>query len=85
MPAVPFVHNVEVKDIHELEGEFFVDEAVKPIPSKDTWDELNFNELLDVQIELENKLWTFAKNPVISKTLNEALTHLRALIATRSI
>jgi len=72
------------QDIKDLEGEYFVDEPVKPIPPKDTWDELNFQQLLDVQLELENKLWLFSKNPVIARTLNEALTQLRALIAQRS-
>lgn len=74
----------EGKDAHELEGEYFVDEAAKPIPTKDTWDELNFNQLLDVQMQLEDKLWAFAKNPLISQTLNVALAELRALIASRS-
>ena len=70
------------QDIHALEGEYFVDQAEKPIPPKDTWSELNFNQLLEVQQQLEDKLWAFSKNPLISKTLNEALTELRALIAT---
>ena len=43
------------------EGEFFVDEAVKPIPIRSQWDELTTSQLIDVQLQLEDKLWTFAK------------------------
>ena len=72
------------QDAKALEGEYFVDVAEKPIPPKDTWEELNFNQLLEVQLQLENKLLSFAKNPVISKSLLEALDQLQALIALRS-
>ena len=70
------------QDVKALEGEYFVDVAEKPIPAKDTWSELNFQQLLELQLQLEDKAWAFQKNPTISKTLNEALTELRALIAT---
>lgn len=66
------------------EGEYFVDVAEKQIPNKDTWDELNFNQLLELQLQLENKLWAFSKSPAISQALNEALGDLRALIASRA-
>jgi hypothetical protein len=66
------------------EGEFFVDEAAKPIPNKSQWEELTTNQLIDVQLQLEDKLWSFARNPVIAKTIQEGLTELRALIASRS-
>jgi hypothetical protein len=70
--------------IEEQEGEFFVDEAVKPIPSKSQWEDLSVSELIDVQLQLEDKLWTFAKNPAIAKPLQEGLNALRALIASRA-
>lgn len=65
-------------------GEYFVDVTEKAIPSRDTWGELNFNQLLELRMLLEDKLWVFSKNPVISKTLNEALLELRALIESHS-
>ena len=70
------------QDVKVLEGEYFVDVAENPIPSKNTWSELSFQQLLELQLQLEDKAWAFAKNPTISKTLNEALGELRALIAT---
>jgi len=70
------------QDVKALEGEYFVDVAEKPIPPKDTWKELNFQQLLELQLQLEDKAWAFQKNPIISKTLNSALEELRALIAT---
>lgn len=73
----------ERAEAHAQEGEFFTDEAQKPIPSRDTWGELSFQQLTDLQIQLEDKAWTFSKNPVISKTLGQALEELRALIASR--
>ena len=66
------------------EGERFVDEAEKPIPPQNTWEELTTNQLIDVQLQLEDKLWSFSKNQVIAKTLQDGLTKLRALIASRS-
>ena len=67
-----------------VEGEYFVDEAEKPIPAKNTWEELTTNQLIDIQLQLEDKLWTFAKNPVIVKTIEAGLTDLRVLIASRA-
>lgn len=69
--------------VKSQEGEFFVDEAQKPIPPRDTWDELNFQQLLELQLQLEDKAWAFAKNPPIAKTLDRALQELRGLIASR--
>jgi hypothetical protein len=64
--------------------ERFVDEAENPIPPKDTWEELTTNELIDVKLLLENKLWTFAKQPVIAPVLKQALKEITAMIASRS-
>jgi hypothetical protein len=66
------------------EGERFVDEAEKPIPPQNTWDELTTNQLIDVQHQLEEAEWAFARNPVISRTVKEGLVRIRALIASRS-
>ena len=75
----------ERQEVHAQEGEYFVDQAAKPIPPRNTWEELNFQQLLELQLQLEDKAWSFAKNPIISKTLNRALEELRALIASRSL
>lgn len=66
------------------EGERFVDEARKPIPPQHTWEELTTNQLIDVQLQLEEAEWAFAKNPIISRTVKEGLVKLRALIASRA-
>lgn len=71
-------------DLGPGEGEFFVDEAEKPIPPRHTWDELTTNQLIDLQLQLENNLWTFGKNKVIARTIESGLTELRALIAGRA-
>jgi hypothetical protein len=68
----------------EEPSERFVDEAVKPIPPKDTWEELTVNELIDVKLLLEDKLWSFASNPVIAPVLKQGIKELTALIASRS-
>ena len=65
------------------EGEFFVDEAKKPIPPRDTWENLSTNELIDVKVQLEDKLWTFAKNPVIVRSLKEGVSLCEKMIAQR--
>lgn len=67
-------------DIKDLEGEYFVDVPTQPIPTRDMWGELNFQQLLEVRLQLENKAWAFSKNPVISRTLAAALAELNALI-----
>ena len=73
----------EREAVNSQAGEYFVDQAEKPIPPRNTWDELNFNQLLELKLQLEDKAWAFAKNPIISKTLNQGLQELEALIASR--
>ena len=68
----------------EDKTERFVDEAEKPIPPRNTWDELTTNQLIDLQIQLEDKAWAFAKNPAMFNVLNQAVISLRALIASRA-
>lgn len=67
------------------EGERFVDEAEHPLPPKNTWEELSTNELIDVKLQLETKLWTFSKNPVIASVLQQGIKEITALIASRSV
>ena len=62
--------------------ERFVDQAEKPIPPQDTWDELTVNQLIDVKTQLENKLWHFQKVPQIALVLRRSLDHITKLIAS---
>ena len=66
------------------DSEYFCDQARNPIPAKDKWDELSVNELIDVQNQLEEKLYVFARNPVIAPVLREGIVQIMALIASRS-
>lgn len=66
------------------EGERFVDEAERPIAPKSTWNDLTTSELIDVKLLLEDKLWTFQKQPAIASVLKQSLKELTALIASRS-
>ncbi len=63
--------------------ERFVDEAEKPIPPRTTWEELTLSELIDVKNLLEEKLYAFGNNPVISKGIKAGLTHLDKLLQAR--
>lgn len=65
------------------QGEFFVDEAQSPIPTRDTWGDMSFQQLLELKMQLEEKAWTFAKNPIISRTLTSALDDLQKMIDSR--
>lgn len=66
-------------------GENFVDELRRdaPIPPSTTWDELTTNQLIDLKAQLEDKLWTFAKNPVMSRTLKEGVRKVSVLLEVR--
>jgi hypothetical protein len=66
------------------EGERFVDEDENPIPPKNTWDELSVNELIDVKTQLEDKLWTFGRQPMMGSVLAQALKEVNAMIASRT-
>lgn len=66
------------------DGERFVDEAEHPIPPKDTWDELPTGQLIDIKTQLEDKLWSFSKNPVIAPVLKQGIKEITALIASRT-
>jgi len=62
------------------ESERFVDEAEKPIPPKNTWDQLSMNELIDVKLQLEQKLWAFGNNPAIAKALRQGIEQITGMI-----
>lgn len=66
------------------DGEYYTDQAEKPIPPKHTWDQLTTTELIDVKGQLQEKLWAFGKNPVISKTLQSGIAQLDGLISSRA-
>jgi hypothetical protein len=72
-------------DTGSPDGERFADEAEKPIPPKHTWDELTTSQLIDVKLQLEEKLWAFGKNPTIAKVLQQGVNQLETLIASRGI
>lgn len=65
------------------DGEYFADTPVNPLPPADTWDHLSVNQLIDVKIQLTNRLFDFRSNPAIVKTLSASLQRLEALIALR--
>lgn len=66
------------------EGEKFVDEAQDTIPPRETWPELTTNQLIDVKLQIENKIWEFSKNPLIVKTLTSGLNEINRLISLRT-
>lgn len=63
-------------------SERFVDEAEKPIPPQDTWDQLTINQLLDVKTQLEDKLWNFQRAPQIAVVLRRSIDSITKLIAS---
>ena len=62
------------------DGEIFVDVAMKPIPPADTWETLSMNQLIEVQVTLQTRVWDFRANPAIATPLNASIQRLRALI-----
>lgn len=62
----------------------FVDEAEKIIAPRNTWHELTVSQLIEVQVQLENNRYAFAKNPAIAKSLDSGIMELQSLIASRS-
>jgi hypothetical protein len=66
------------------EGEFFVDQQEKPIPPKNTWDDLTVIQLIDVKVQLQDKLYSFYNNPAIARVLKQSIAELEALISSRS-
>lgn len=66
------------------EGEFFVDQAEKPIPPKNTWDDMTVVQLIDTKSQLQDKLYSFYNNPTIARVLKQGIAQLDALIASRS-
>ena len=61
--------------------ERFVDQAEKPIPSQDTWDQLTVSQLIDVKSQLDDKLWQFQKVPQIALVLRRSINTITQLIA----
>jgi len=73
-------------DLGRPDGEYFADEPVEtPIPPKNTWGDLTTGQLIDVKSQLEEKLWAFGSNPVISRPLREGVNLLEALISSRAV
>lgn len=66
------------------DGEYFVDKPIKEtIPEFSTWESMSANQLIDVQVQLQNKMWEMRSNATISKALQSKLTELQALLAKR--
>ena len=66
--------------------ERFVDSwSEKPIPSKDTWDNLSVPQLLEVRTQLQDKLWTFQNNPQIATVLKQSVQYITQLIDQRGM
>lgn len=61
-------------------SERFVDQAEKPIPSQDTWDQLTVGQLIDVKTQLEDKLWNFQRVPQIALVLRRSIDSITKLI-----
>ena len=66
------------------DGEYYADESQKPIPPRDTWDNLSINQLLDVQTQLHDKLLVYRTHPTIAPQLNTSLQYVQALISQRN-
>lgn len=64
------------------EGERFADEAEKPIPPRNTWEDMSISEMIDVKNQLEEKLYAFGGNPTIAKVLRQGVDHITALISS---
>lgn len=64
------------------EGERFADEAEKPIPPRNTWEDMSISEMIDVKNQLEEKLYAFGGNPAIAKVLRQGVDHITALISS---
>lgn len=65
------------------DGEYFVDEGSK-IPPRDTWSSIPVSQLITVKNELMNRLHQHSMNKVMSRTLNESIAHVDALILKSS-
>ena len=61
----------------------WVDETTKPIPTADTWDNLSINQLLEVQIQLQERQFQFRNNEAIKKALTPAIARLEHLISQK--
>ena len=66
----------------EQSTERFADQAEKPIPAQDTWDQLTVSQLIDVKMQLEDKLWNFQKVPQISLVLRRSIDQITRMIAS---
>lgn len=62
------------------DGEYYTDVPTNPIASADTWPMLSTNQLIEIQVQLQTKLWELGKNPVIMARLTESIARLDVLI-----
>lgn len=69
----------------EESTERFVDQAEKAIPAQDTWDQLTASQLIDVKLQLENKLWHFNNVPQMAAVLKRSIDTITKLIASSSV
>ena len=66
--------------------ERFVDSwGEKPIPPKDTWDNLSVPQLFEVRTQLQDKLWAFQSTPHIANVLKQSIQFITQLIEQRSL
>ncbi len=62
-------------------SEYFVDVQRTEIPARDTWSDMNFNQLMDLKLMLLDKLAMAKRAPVYLVPLNRALAEVEALIS----
>ena len=63
--------------------ERFVDEAEKPMPPADTWDDLSTNDLIDVKLRLSNNLQFAKKHPQMMTVINQGIARITRIISQR--
>lgn len=69
--------------IQEDKTERFVDEDPNPIPPRYTWDQLGFQQLMEIRVVLENRLYDAQKNKPLAKVLADGVQYITSLIDER--
>ena len=64
--------------------ERFVDEAEKTIAPQNTWETLSVPQLIDVKIQLQERLLFFRNQPQISTALKQGIEKLDRIMAQRA-
>ena len=67
----------------QSDGEYFVDQARKPLAGSDSWPNMTLPQLMELMVELQNRAYEFRNHATIHPVIQRSIAQLDAFIQIR--